>query len=90
MNKEKGKKQPSPTTKPVKEYEAILLNCDNHMFEVVMWQLEEILGCTETKAARLTYIANRFGRATVYHGTKNDCEEVATGLASIGLLTEIR
>ena len=66
----------------------ILYNCECHTFEDVEVQLQKATGCTLEKAEALAMEVHTTGRAVVYAGTQEKCEQVAGILRQIRLQVE--
>jgi ATP-dependent Clp protease adaptor protein ClpS len=66
----------------------ILYNCDCHTFEQVEVQLQKATGCTLEKAEAFAKEVDTTGRAIVYAGSQEKCEQVAGILRQIRLQVE--
>ena len=66
----------------------ILYNCDCHTFEQVEVQLQKATGCTLEKAEAFAMEIHTTGRAVVYAGGQEKCEQVAGVLRQIKLQVE--
>ena len=66
----------------------ILYNCDCHTFEQVEVQLQKATGCTLEKAEAFAMEIHTTGRAVVYAGSQEKCEQVAAILRQIRLQVE--
>lgn len=69
-------------------YVVILYNCECHTFEDVEVQLQKATACTLEKAEALAMEVHVTGRAVVYAGTAEKCEQVAGILRQIRLQVE--
>lgn len=67
----------------------VLYNCNCHTFESVITQLIYAIGCTYEVANRYAHIVHLNGKATVYTGTQEQCDDVADKLAEIGLIVRV-
>ncbi len=66
----------------------ILYDCDCHTFEQVEVQLQKATGCTLEKAEAFAQEVHTTGRAVVYSGSQEKCEQVAGILRQIKLQVE--
>lgn len=66
----------------------ILYNCECHTFEQVEVQLQKATGCSLEKAEALAIEVHTTGRAVVYAGSQEKCEQVAGILRQIRLQVE--
>ncbi|HCC05438.1 TPA: Clp protease ClpS [Patescibacteria group bacterium] len=92
---------PSPsTTKRIKTKRAsfdtngegskvVLYNCNCHTFDSVIVQLLYAIECSFEQAKRYAYVIHLNGKATVYKGTQEKCDDVADKLAEIGLIVRV-
>lgn len=67
----------------------VLYNCNCHTFESVITQLMYAIGCTYEAGNRYAHIVHLSGKATVYTGTQEKCDDVADKLAEIGLIVRV-
>jgi ATP-dependent Clp protease adaptor protein ClpS len=70
-------------------WRTVLYNCNCHEFEEVIDQLMEVLPCSFAEARRYAEIAHGTGKVTVCRGSRARCEDVALGLAVIGLQVSV-
>jgi len=70
-------------------WKVILYNDDWHDFDDVVRQVQKATGYPLERAEQITYEAHTKGRAVVYTGTKEKCQEVAAVLREIRLQVEI-
>lgn len=68
----------------------ILYDDDIHTFDEVINQLVKALGCSKSKAEKLTYKVHNEGKATVFEGTFEECLKRNSVLQEIQLVTEIK
>lgn len=66
-------------------WKTILFNCNCHTFDAVTLQITRAIQCTKEKAYDLAFFADRIGSVTIYEGSRERCEKVASVLGSIGL-----
>ncbi len=85
----------APTERPVHDdvgaagpYVVIVYDDDWHTFEQVETQLQKATGCTLEKAEALAREIDGTGRAVVFAGTQEKCEQVADVLRQIRLQVE--
>ena len=69
-------------------YIVILYNCECHDFDQVETQLQKATGCTLEKAEALAMEVHTTGRAVVYAGEEDKCDQVAAILRQIRLQVE--
>ena len=69
-------------------YVVIVYDDDWHTFEEVETQLQKATGCTLEKAEALSHEIDGTGRAVVFAGTPEKCEQVADILRQIRLQVE--
>ncbi|MBV9848129.1 MAG: ATP-dependent Clp protease adaptor ClpS [Armatimonadetes bacterium] len=69
-------------------YVVIVYDDDWHTFEQVEIQLQKATGCTLEKAEALSHEIDGTGRAIVFAGTEEKCEQVAGILRQIRLQVE--
>ena len=69
-------------------YVVIVYDDDWHTFEEVETQLQKATGCTLEKAEALSHEIDGSGRAIVFAGTQEKCEQVADVLRQIRLQVE--
>lgn len=67
----------------------VLYNCSCHTFESVITQLMYAVGCSYEAGNRYAHIIHLNGKATVYTGTQEKCDDVADRLAEIGLIVRL-
>jgi ATP-dependent Clp protease adaptor protein ClpS len=89
---------PRPSEAPIEQregvdetggpYVVILYNCDCHTFQEVESQLQKATGCTLEKAKALAKEIDGKGRAIVFAGSDEKCEQVAGILRQIRLQVE--
>ena len=72
-----------------KPHQVILFNDANHSIEEVVKQVDKATRCGQSKAFELTMEAHEKGRASVFTGTLERCEHVASILEEIRLGTKI-
>lgn len=66
----------------------ILYNCDCHTFDDVIGILQKATGCSVEKAFAYALEVHTKGRSVVYSGSRDDCDKVASIIASIRLQVE--
>lgn len=66
----------------------ILYNCDCHTFDDVIGILQKAIGCSVEKGFQIALEVHTKGRAICYSGSKEDCDRVASVIASIRLQVE--
>ena len=66
----------------------ILYNDDWHTFDDVIEILMKATGCTEQRAMEIAIEVHTKGRAICYDGSKEECERVASIIATIRLQVE--
>lgn len=66
----------------------ILYNCDCHTFEDVIGILQKAIGCTVEQGFALALEVHTRGRAVVFSGEREECDRVASIIASIRLQVE--
>lgn len=70
-------------------WQTILFNCYCHSWDEAVNQIMKAIGCSLEKAAQLADVAEKFGNATVFKGTREQCETVADILGEIGLEAKV-
>lgn len=68
----------------------ILYDDDIHTFDEVINQLIKALGCSVSKAEKLTKQVHNEGKALVYEGKFEECLKINSVLQEIQLVTEIK
>ncbi|MEI8337903.1 MAG: ATP-dependent Clp protease adaptor ClpS [bacterium] len=76
-------------TKTVLMSQTVLYNCNCHTFDAVIEQIMRAIGCNSAKASQLANVADQFDSVTVFKGTRENCDQVADVLGSIGLLVKV-
>ncbi|MEI6431320.1 MAG: ATP-dependent Clp protease adaptor ClpS [bacterium] len=66
----------------------ILYNCECHTFDDVEMILQKATGCSLEKAQQIAIEVDTSGRAICYSGAQEECERVASIIASIRLQVE--
>jgi len=66
----------------------ILYNCDCHTFDDVIGILQKATGCTVEEGERIAMEVDQRGRSICFSGSREECERVATIIASIRLQVE--
>lgn len=87
--------KPAPTENPQagdpdleKPYVVIVYDDDWHTFEQVEMQLQKATGCSLEKAEAQAIEVHTTGRAVVFSGAADKCEQVAAVLREIKLQVE--
>jgi hypothetical protein len=70
-------------------WKTILFNCDCHSFHEVAAQLVCAIRCDFQRGLALANVIHLTGSATVYRGSRQECESVAKTLAAIGLRVSV-
>lgn len=83
--------RPNVTDDPSREtlWKTILFNCDCHSFQEVAAQLVCAIRCDFQRGLALANVIHLTGSATVYRGSRPQCESVAKTLAAIGLRVSV-
>lgn len=68
----------------------LLYDDDIHTFDEVINQLIKALGCSVSKAEKLTMQVHNEGKALVYEGKFEECLKINSVLQEIQLVTEIK
>jgi ATP-dependent Clp protease adaptor protein ClpS len=66
----------------------ILYNCDCHTFQDVESILQKATGCSLEKAKSIAVEVDSKGRAICFSGEREECERVASIIASVRLQVE--
>jgi hypothetical protein len=66
----------------------ILYNCECHTFDDVVGILQKATGCTAEQGFKIALEVDSRGRAICFSGSQEECERVATIIASIRLQVE--
>ena len=72
-----------------RDYSVMLYNCYCHRIELVVLQLEKVLGCSLVAASRYAMVAEQFGTVCVFKGTIETCSQVAYELSAMLLEVDI-
>lgn len=68
----------------------VLYDDDIHTFDEVINQLIKALGCSVSKAEKITLRVHNDGKALVYEGSFEECLKINSVLQEIQLVTEIK
>lgn len=69
----------------LRESEVVLFDCNCHTYADAIEMIQLAVKCDLTTAVRYAETAQMFGQVSVFKGSKEDCEKVATVLACTGL-----
>jgi ATP-dependent Clp protease adaptor protein ClpS len=67
----------------------VIYNNEINTLDEVIAILLDATGCTAEEAAIETWEAHTFGKASVHFASRNECEQVATMITSIGIRTDV-
>jgi ATP-dependent Clp protease adapter protein ClpS len=79
----------APRTHQDPPWQVVLFNDEVHSFDEVIFQLQKATGCSLERAFELTLRVHQKGKASVFFGTREKCERVASILERIGLGTQV-
>jgi len=66
----------------------ILYNCDCHTFDDVISILQKATGCSQEKGLAIAIEVHTRGRAICFSGSREECDRVASIIASVRLQVE--
>jgi len=67
----------------------VIFNDDVTPFDIVIAALMRATGCQEREAEIEAWEAHTFGKAPVHFASKNECENAAAIISSVGVKTEV-
>lgn len=67
------------------EHLVIVFNNDHNTFDEVISILQKATGCSREEAEMETWEVDALGKSVVHHADRQECERVATIIATIGI-----
>jgi ATP-dependent Clp protease adapter protein ClpS len=67
----------------------VVYDNDRNTFDQVITVLMQATGCSLREAEMETWEVHHLGRSVVHHGSRDDCEQAAMVIATIGIRVEV-